>query len=54
MFSVLLNLPCIDIHRGYMCVKTLTFFRESSPAIDGIVSLFDSNNGRLLLVRLEK
>jgi hypothetical protein len=33
-----------------MCVKTITSFPKSSPAIDGVVSLFDSNNGRLLLV----
>lgn len=33
-----------------MCVKTITFYPESSPAIDGIVSLFDANNGRLLQV----
>ncbi len=48
--SVLLNLPCIDIHRGYMFVKTITSFPKSLPTIDGAVSLFDSNNGRLLLV----
>ncbi|CAF2528391.1 unnamed protein product [Rotaria sp. Silwood2] len=48
--NALLNLPCIDIHRGYMCVKTLTSFPESLPAIDGTVSLFNSNNGRLLLI----
>ncbi|CAF1132668.1 unnamed protein product [Rotaria sordida] len=33
-----------------MCVKTITSFPESSPAIDGAVSLFNSNNGRLLLI----
>jgi len=50
IFSSLLNLPCIDVHRGYMCVKTITSFPGSSPAIDGAVSLFNSNNGHLLLV----
>ncbi|CAF0742818.1 unnamed protein product [Adineta steineri] len=48
--NALLNLPCIDSQLGYMCVKTITSFPESSPAIDGAVSLFDSNNGRLLLI----
>ncbi|CAF1370517.1 unnamed protein product [Rotaria sordida] len=48
--NALLNLPCIDIHLGYMCVKTITSFPGSSPAIDGAVSLFNSNNGRLLLI----
>jgi hypothetical protein len=33
-----------------MCVKTITSFPGSSPAIDGAVSLFNSNNGHLLLV----
>ncbi len=33
-----------------MCVKTITNFPKSSPALDGVVTLFDSNNGRLLLV----
>jgi len=49
-FSVLLNKPSVDTHRGYMCVKTITNFPKSSPALDGVVTLFDSNNGRLLLV----
>ena len=51
IFSCLLNKPCIDIRRGYMCVKTITVFPNSSPAIDGNVSLFDCNTGRLCLVR---
>lgn len=50
--SFLLNKPCIDLRRGYMCVKTITYFPTSSPTIDGIVSLFDSKTGRLLLVRI--
>ncbi|UJR14754.1 hypothetical protein I4U23_001744 [Adineta vaga] len=48
--NCLLNKPCIDFHRGYMCVKTITYFPESSPTIDGVVSLFDSKTGRLLLI----
>ncbi|CAF0805750.1 unnamed protein product [Adineta ricciae] len=47
--NFLLNKPCIDLHRGYMCVKTITYFPASSPTIDGVVSLFDSKTGRLLL-----
>lgn len=33
-----------------MSVKTITSFPLSQPAIDGLVSLFSSETGRLLLV----
>ena len=50
VFSFLIDLPCIDTQRGYTSVKTITSFPASRPAIDGLVSLFSSETGRLLLV----
>lgn len=50
IFSFLIDLPCVDTQRGYMAVKTITSFPASRPAIDGLVSVFSSETGRLLLV----
>ncbi|CAF0722211.1 unnamed protein product [Didymodactylos carnosus] len=47
--NILLNMPCVDLKRGYLALKTLTLYPNCSPSLDGTVSLFNSNNGQLLL-----